>query len=198
MTSPHSRRQLLAAAIPFALAGCLLEPAQGPVDGDQQMSSPNQSPANNPPTTETTTTAQTNDSDTVKNTSNGGATVPADPAGIEIDSVEISRIIESRNQSQIVADITVRNTGTQAYGALEIRVDAYYNPPPDDRTYHPPRVSERTAVGRTYADRTFESFESGTRVFEDVVIQYDAEDANGSVDPALFDVTVAVRHAEPR
>jgi len=76
-------------------------------------------------------------------------------------------------------------------------VDAYYEPPEDDRTYHPPRVDERTAVGRTYVEDDFESFGSGTRTFADVVVRYDAEDANDSTDPAEFDLEIAVRRANP-
>ncbi|MUW14947.1 hypothetical protein GJ633_09930 [Halorubrum sp. CBA1125] len=122
----------------------------------------------------------------------------ADPAGIAVEAVSINRIVESFDRSQIVADVVVRNTGDRTYGTLELRVDAFYEPPEDDRTYHPPRVDERTAVGRTYVEREFEGFATNTRTFDDIVIRYDADaDANGSTDPAEFDLEIAVRRAEP-
>jgi len=97
-----------------------------------------------------------------------------------------------------VVDVTVRNTGPETYGSVELRVDAFYNPPADDRTYHPPRVDERTAVGRRYVDDEFDDFDSGTRTFENVVVRYDADaDANGSTDPADFDFTAAIRGTDP-
>jgi len=126
-----------------------------------------------------------------------GSTSP-EPAGIAVESVSIDRIIGSIYLSQIVVDVTVRNTGPETYGSVELRVDAFYNPPADDRTYHPPRVDERTAVGRRYVDDEFDDFDSGTRTFENVVVRYDADaDANGSTDPADFDFTAAIRGTDP-
>ncbi|OYR80874.1 hypothetical protein DJ71_14160 [Halorubrum sp. E3] len=58
-------------------------------------------------------------------------------------------------------------------------------------------MDERTAVGRTYIERTFESFDSGTRTIEDIIIQYDTDDTNGSTDPTEFDIEIAVRRADP-
>lgn len=193
MTGPHSRRRFLAGAVPVALAGCLVaesdegpEPADATVadtsgDGDAAGDDVNQAGGTN----ETEATGNASETERL-------------PAGIEIERVDVVRLVESDLLSQIVVDVVVRNPGGATYGTLELRVDAYYEPPDDDRTYHPPRVDERSAVGREYTERTFEEFGSGTRTIEDVVIQYDADaDANDSTDPDEFDFEVVVRRAEP-
>ncbi|WP_144050349.1 hypothetical protein [Halorubrum persicum] len=198
MTQSYLRRRVLAAVVPLGLSGCLVE------------SDTNQSNDSVHPTTSTTTTdadaSASSSSDTqpggqpneeeIDDTPNEGVISP-DPAGIEIESFDIDRIIESIYLSQIVAEVVIANPGTDTYGTLELRADAYYEPPADDRTYHPPRVDERTAVGRTYIERTFESFDSGTRTIEDIIIQYDTDDTNGSTDPTEFDIEIAVRRADP-
>ena len=206
MTRSHPRRRFLAATVPLTLAGCLIEADPNSTDGNRQGvedgtetesgiikdDSTTQSEAE-----DKGTAAQTDDTGTVANVSDEENAVP-DSAGITVESTNISQIIGSIYQSQIVTDVTVRNTGEHTYGTLDLRIDAYYEPPEDDRTYHPPRVNDRTAVGRTYVKETFDLFDSGTRTFEDVVIQYDAEDANDSIDPAEFDLEIAVRRAEIR
>ncbi|WP_200531435.1 hypothetical protein [Halorubrum sp. LN27] len=206
MTRQRSRRWLLAAAVPLALAGCLIEADSDATDDTGQAveegTTPESGGTDDAPTTESVagneeTAAQTDDTGAVANASDEENATP-DPAGITVESTNISRIIESIYLSQIVADVTVRNSGEHTYGTLNLRIDAYYEPPDDDRTYHPPRVDDRTAVGRTYAEDTFDSFDSGTRTFEDVVIRYDAEEANNSTDPDEFDLEIAVRRAEPR
>ncbi|MDB2252663.1 hypothetical protein PM033_12920 [Halorubrum ezzemoulense] len=131
------------------------------------------------------------------NNASSGITTSLDAAGIAVETIRIDRIVESLYQSQIIADIAISNVGPAQYGTLELRADAYYEPPDDERTYHPPRVTDRTAVGRSYIERTYDSFDSGTRTLTGVVIQYDADDANGSTDPADFDIEIAVRWAKP-
>ena len=200
MTRPSSRRRFLAAAVPVALAGCLVEDESstagqtgGTVDGDQ-------SDATAPAGDESTATEASDGPDDAGSSADAAGDTDAaspGPAGITVEETDVVRIVESNLLSQIVADVTVRNTGERAYGTLELRVDAYYEPPEDDRTYHPPRVDERTSVGRTYVEDEFASFDSGTRTFDDVVVRYDAEDANDSTDPAEFDLTIVVRRAEP-
>jgi len=192
MTRPHSRRRFLVGTIPVALAGCLVTGADDSGESSQnvvdQTNSDSVSPENTvqaEPADEAATTSNESNSDGV-------------PAQIEIEEVEIVRVVKSNLLSQIIVDIVVRNSGGATYGTLELRIDAYYEPPDDDRTYHPPRVDERNAVGREYTEQTFTEFESGTRTFEDVVIQYDADiSANGSVDPNKFDFDIAIRRAEP-
>ena len=197
MTRPSSRRRFLATVAPVALAGCLVEQE---ADGSRESTVDGNDPGPGTDGEQTPNPADEagNPSSAVESGENtsadDGSSLP-EPAGISVEATDILRIVESFHLSQIVADVTVRNGGARTYGALELRVDAYYEPPEDDRTYHPPRVDERTAVGREYAERTFESFDSGTRTFEDVVVRYDAEDANGSVTPAEFDLEVAVRRA---
>lgn len=206
MARPRSRRRFLATAAPLALAGCLIEADPDTTDGGGQAVEEGTATESgitvDGPTTgsragDKATAAQTNDTGAVENVSHEENTAP-NPAGITVESTNISRIVKSIHLSQIVADVTVRNTGEHTYGTLALRIDAYYEPPEDDRTYHPPRVDDRTAVGRTYAENTFDSFDSGTWTFENVVIQYDAEEANGSTDPAEFDLDTAVRRASPR
>ncbi|CDK40338.1 hypothetical protein [Halorubrum sp. AJ67] len=206
MTRPRSRRRLLAAAAPLALAGCLIEANPDATDGngqavEERTETESESEVGDPTTGSGAgnegTAAQTDDTSAVANASDGENETP-DPAGITVESTNISRIIESIYLSQIVADVAIRNSGEYTYGTLELRIDAYYEPPEDDRTYHPPRVDDRTAVGRTYAEETFDSFDTGTRTFENVVIRYDAEEANDSTDPAEFDLEIAVRRAELR
>lgn len=192
MTRPHSRRRFLVGTIPVALAGCLVtgaddsgESSQNIVDQTNGDSVSPENTAQAEPVDEAATTSDESNSDGV-------------PARIEIEEVEIVRVVKSNLLSQIIVDIVVRNSGGATYGTLELRIDAYYEPPDDDRTYHPPRVDERNAVGREYTEQTFTEFESGTRTFEDVVIQYDADiSANGSVDPNKFDFDIAIRRAEP-
>lgn len=192
MTRPHSRRRFLVGTIPVALAGCLVtgaddsgESSQNIVDQTNGDSVSPENTAQAEPADEAATTSDESNSDGV-------------PARIEIEEVEIVRVVKSNLLSQIIVDIVVRNSGGATYGTLELRIDAYYEPPDDDRTYHPPRVDERNAVGREYTEQTFTEFESGTRTFEDVVIQYDADiNANGSVDPNKFDFDIAIRRAEP-
>ena len=196
MTRPPSRRRVLAAAVPVALAGCLVEDgssAADQTDGDRS----GETAATDGESTANGGSDGPDDAEPTADATGGDGDASPGPAGIAVEETEIVRIVESNLLSQIVADVTVRNTGERAYGTLELRVDAYYEPPEDDRTYHPPRVDERTAVGREYVERTFDSFESGTRTFEGAVVQYDAEDANGSVDPAEFDLEAAVRRADP-
>jgi hypothetical protein len=199
MTRPPSRRQFLAAAVPVALAGCLVEDESSAADQTEEVADGDGSEETAPAADGESTTSGgsdgPDDAEPAADTTGGDGDASPGPAGITVEETDIVRIVESNLLSQIVADVTVRNTGERAYGTLELRVDAYYEPPEDDRTYHPPRVDERTAVGRTYVEDDFESFDSGTRTFEDVVIQYDAEDANDSTDPAEFDVEIAVRRA---
>lgn len=201
MTRLSSRRQFLAAAIPISLAGCLVEGESNAADQTRETANGDQTAEPTPATSAESTTGETNDGpgDAGSNVDTAGDSSEAlpDPAGITVEETEIVRIVESNLLSQVVADITIRNTGERTYGTLELRVDAYYEPPEDDRTYHPPRVNERTAIGRTYVEDEFESFDSGTQTFEDVVVQYDAEDANGSTDPAEFELEIVVRRAEP-
>jgi len=199
MTRLRSRRRFLATVTPVALAGCLVE--QG-TDGSQELTDDESVPEaeTNSEQTPTPTDEAEGSSSAVESgesTSADDRASLAEAAGISIEETDILRIVESVNLSQIVVDVTVRNDGERTYGTLELRVDAYYEPPEDDRMYHPPRVDERTAVGREYFERTFESFDDETRVFEDVVVQYDADDANGSVAPAEFTLEVAVRRADP-
>lgn len=200
MTRPPSRRRFLAAAVPVALAGCLVEDGSsaagqtgGTTDGD---GSGETTAADDEPTASEASDGSDGAESTADAAPDDGEASPG-PAGITVEETEVVRIVESNRLSQIVADVTVRNSGDRAYGTLELRVDAYYEPPEDDRTYHPPRVDERTAVGRTYVEDDFESFGSGTRTFADVVVRYDAEDANDSTDPAEFDLEIAVRRANP-
>jgi len=197
MTRLRSRRRFLATVTPVALAGCLV--VQGT---DESQESSGDGGASEPGTnSEQTPTDEAEGSSSAvesgESTSADDGESLTEAAGISIEETDILRIVESVNLSQIVVDVTVRNDGEHTYGTLELRVDAYYEPPEDDRTYHPPRVDERTAVGREYFERTFESFDGETRVFEDVVVQYDADDANGSVAPAEFTLEVAVRRADP-
>jgi len=197
MTRLRSRRRFLATVTPVALAGCLV--VQGT---DESQESSGDGSASEPGTnSEQTPTDEAEGSSSAvesgESTSADDGESLTEAAGISIEETDILRIVESVNLSQIVIDVTVRNDGERTYGTLELRVDAYYEPPEDDRTYHPPRVDERTAVGREYFERTFESFDGETRVFEDVVVQYDADDANGSVAPAEFTLEVAVRRADP-
>jgi len=197
MTRLRSRRRFLATVTPVALAGCLV--VQGT---DESQESSGDGSASEPGTnSEQTPTDEAEGSSSAvesgESTSADDGESLTEAAGISIEETDILRIVESVNLSQIVIDVTVRNGGERTYGTLELRVDAYYEPPEDDRTYHPPRVDERTAVGREYFERTFESFDGETRVFEDVVVQYDADDANGSVAPAEFTLEVAVRRADP-
>ncbi|MFC7325850.1 hypothetical protein ACFQMF_14865 [Halorubrum rutilum] len=201
MTRPPSRRRFLAAAVPIALAGCLVEDGSNAADQTGETAGGDQSgetaPAADDESTASEATDGSDDAEPTADAADGDGDASPGPAGVTVEETEIVRIVESNLLSQIVADVTVRNTGEQAYGTLELRVDAYYEPPEDDRTYHPPRVDERTAVGRTYVEGDFESFDSGTRTFEDVVVRYDAEDANDSTDPAEFDLEIAVRRANP-
>ena len=192
MTHSRSRRRVLAAAVPTLLGGCLVESRADPAARSDASSA------------RTDTDGSDGEGDGNDGESDGGGdtadAAPAgstSPAGIAVESVSIDRIVGSiHHLSQIAADVTVRNAGPATYGSVELRVDAFYNPPADDRTYHPPRVDERTAVGRRYVDREFDGFESGTRTFE-VVVRYDADaDANGSTDPDAFDLTVAIRGAD--
>lgn len=201
MTRPPSRRRFLAAAVPVALAGCLVEDGSNAADRTEGTAGGDQSGETAPAADGESTTGEANDGPddaaaTADATGDDGDASPG-PAGITVEETEIIRIVESNLLSQIVADVTIRNTGEHTYGTLELRIDAYYEPPEDDRTYHPPRVDERTAVGRTYVESDFESFDSGTRTFEDVVVRYDAEDANDATDPAEFDLEIAVRRANP-
>ena len=204
MTRSRSRRRVLAAAVPTLLGGCLVESQADPAarsdtstgqtdageDGDGSDGGGGDADGGDTNGNDDTD-GSAGDADTA------GSTSPA-PAGIAVESVSIDRIIGSFYLSQIVIDVTVRNAGPATYGSVELRVDAFYTPPADDRTYHPPRVDERTAVGRRYVDREFDGFESGTRTFENVVVRYDADaDANGSTDPDEFEFTVAVRGADP-
>ena len=206
MTRQRSRRRFLAATVPLTLAGCLVEADPDATDGNRQAveggTKTESGTVEDEPTTQSEaedkgTAVQTDDTGAVANASDEENSAPDSP-GITVESTNISQIIGSIYQSQIVTDVTVRNSSEHTYGTLTLRIDAYYEPPEDDRTYHPPRVNDRTAVGRTYVTDTFESFDSGTRTFEDVVIQYDAEDANNSIDPAEFDLEIAVRRAETR
>jgi len=199
MTQLRSRRRFLATVIPVALAGCLVE--QG-TDGSQESTGDVSAPE--PETKSEQTPTPTDEAEGPSSAVESGESASADDggslaeaAGISIEETDILRIVESINLSQIVVDVTVQNSGEHTYGTLELRVDAYYEPPEDDRTYHPPRVDERTAVGREYVEHTFESFDNETKVFEDIVVQYDAEDANGSVAPDEFTLEVAVRRADP-
>ena len=192
MNKPHSRRRFLASAIPIALAGCLV------VDADENSDTP-QTVADGP-SADLATTGKKDQAEPINESVAATNQSGSDslPAGIGIDRIEITRIVESNLLPQIVVDVVVSNARNLTFGTLELRIDAFYNPPDDDRTYRPPRVTERTAVGREYTEQTFEAFESGTRVFEDVVIQYDADaDANDSTDPDDFDFEVVVRRAEP-
>lgn len=192
MTHSRSRRRVLAAAVPTLLGGCLVESRADPAARSDASSARTDADGSD---------GESEGSD--GGDDGGGDTADAapagstSPAGIAVESVSIDRIVGSiHHLSQIVADVTVRNAGPATYGSVELRVDAFYNPPADDRTYHPPRVDERTAVGRRYVDREFDGFESGTRTFE-VVVRYDADaDANGSTDPDTFDLTVAIRGAD--
>lgn len=192
MTHSRSRRRVLAAAVPTLLGGCLVESRADPAARSDASSARTDADGSD---------GESEGSD--GGDDGGGDTADAapagstSPAGIAVESVSIDRIVGSiHHLSQIVADVTVRNAGPATYGSVELRVDAFYNPPADDRTYHPPRVDERTAVGRRYVDREFDGFESGTRTFE-VVVRYDADaDANGSTDPDAFDLTVAIRGAD--
>ena len=192
MSGPHSRRRFLAGAVPVALAGCLV------TDADESGASTEAVVDETGGGNDTTSNAEQDGTADETAATSSGADSDNVPAGIEISQVDIVRIVESNLLSQIVVDIVVRNPGDITYGTLELRVDAYYEPPDDDKTYRPPRVDERTAVGREYTEQTFEEFESGTRTFENVVIQYDADaDANDSTDPEEFDFDVVVRRAEP-
>ena len=185
MTHSRSRRRVLAAAVPTLLGGCLVESRADPAARPDASSARPDADGND------------GESDGGGDTADAAPAGSTSPAGIAVESVSIDRIVGSiHHLSQIVADVTVRNAGPATYGSVELRVDAFYNPPADDRTYHPPRVDERTAVGRRYVDREFDGFESGTRTFE-VVVRYDADaDANGSTDPDAFDLTVAIRGAD--
>lgn len=206
MTHSRSRRRVLAAAVPTLLGGCLVESRADPAARSDASSARTDADGNDGEGdgTDGESDGTDGESDGSDGGSNGGGdtadAAPAgstSPAGIAVESVSIDRIVGSiHHLSQIAADVTVRNAGPATYGSVELRVDAFYNPPADDRTYHPPRVDERTAVGRRYVDREFDGFESGTRTFE-VVVRYDADaDANGSTDPDAFDLTVAIRGAD--
>ena len=206
MTHSRSRRRVLAAAVPTLLGGCLVESRADPAARSDASSARTDADGNDGEGDGNDGEGDGNDgeSDGSDGESDGGGdtadAAPAgstSPAGIAVESVSIDRIVGSiHHLSQIAADVTVRNAGPATYGSVELRVDAFYNPPADDRTYHPPRVDERTAVGRRYVDREFDGFESGTRTFE-VVVRYDADaDANGSTDPDAFDLTVAIRGAD--
>jgi hypothetical protein len=201
VTRPPSRRRFLAAAVSVAFAGCLVEDESSVAGQTSGTTDDDGSGEMAPAADDESTTGETNeasdDAEPTANTTADTEYVSPDSAGITTEETDIVRIVESNLLSQIVADVTIRNTGEHTYGTLELRIDAYYEPPEDDRTYHPPRIDERTAVGRTYVEDDFESFGSGTRTFEDVVVQYDAEDANDSTDPAEFDLEIAVRRANP-
>ena len=195
MTQPYPRRQLLVAVGSLSLAGCLVESETSSADASEE-SSQSRTNSSSHPERRTSAGSQSADSRPPNNASSG-ITTSLDAAGIAVETIRIDRIVESLYQSQIIADIAISNVGPAQYGTLELRADAYYEPPDDDRTYHPPRVTDRTAVGRSYIERTYDSFDSGTRTLNGVVIQYDADDSNGSTDPAEFDIEIAVRWAEP-
>lgn len=191
MTLSHHRRKFLAAVTSLSLAGCLVESDTGTAD---ESGEPSRSHTTESPRPQTSTSNQTQPPDSARP---DGEPISLDTAGIAVETVRINRIIESPYQSQVVADIVISNVGPARYGTLEFRADAYYEPPADDRTYHPPRVSERTAVGRTYIERQYDSFGTGTRTLSEIVIQYDADDANGSTDPATFDIELVARRVNP-
>ncbi|MDV7351182.1 hypothetical protein R3751_15525 [Halorubrum distributum] len=191
MTFLHHRRHFLAAVGSLSTAGCLVQRDTAATDVSED---PPRSDTTGSTHSQTSTSNESNSMDST-HTDNGptDTTTSLDTVGIAVEEIRIDRIIESPYQSQIVAEIVISNVGPAQYGTLEFRADAYYEPPADDRTYHPPRVSTRTAVGRTYIERQYDSFDSGTRTLRGIVIQYDADDANGSTDPARFDIELAVR-----
>ena len=199
MTHSRSRRRVLAAAVPTLLGGCLVESRADPAARSDASSARTDADGNDGEGDGNDGASEGSDGgdDGGGDTADAAPAGSTSPAGIAVESVSIDRIVGSiHHLSQIVADVTVRNAGPATYGSVELRVDAFYNPPADDRTYHPPRVDERTAVGRRYVDREFDGFESGTRTFE-VVVRYDADaDANGSTDPDAFDLTIAIRGAD--
>ncbi|WP_128906683.1 hypothetical protein [Halorubrum amylolyticum] len=199
MVQPRSRRQFLAATVPLTLAGCLVEGGTDtPNNGVEATSSEQPTGRKQRAKSDTDEVrAQSSGSEKTTNASTDDRDRYPKPTGITIEETDIVRIVESIHLSQIIADVVVGNPGENTYGTLELRIDAYYEPPTDDRTYHPPRVDERIAVGRTYVDQTFESFGSGIRTFEDAMIQYDDDETNNSVNTANFDLEVAVRRAEP-
>lgn len=171
--------------------GCLVQRDTATTDVSEEPSHPD---TTGPLHSQTSTSNKSQPIDTI-HTDSGltDITTSLYTADIAVEEIRIDRIIESPYQSQIVVEIVISNVGPAQHGTLESRADAYYEQPADDRTCHPPRVSTRAAVGRRYIEPQYDLFDSGTRTLRGIVIQYSADDANGSTDPARFDIELAVR-----
>lgn len=194
MTSPLSRRRLLAAAAPGLLAGCLVE-SEGDAGGSGDdaaeaergvggASSSADGSADDESVNDESSTQQVGD---VENTPDE---VGPNGSGLIVTNVDVLGVIDGSYETTVRARFTVENAGRFTYGTVEFRADAYATRPGS---------RERDAVGYEYVSRQFSSnerFAGGTRRFE-AEISFRSRETRAQPDPDWYEVDAAVRRAEP-
>ncbi|WP_128905415.1 hypothetical protein [Halorubrum amylolyticum] len=190
MTRSLSRRRLLAAAVPGALAGCLVESSDGAGEGaigsgnaghDAESGSEGEAARESLAEGDGATAEQADDGDVPDE-------LGPDGAGLVVTDADVVDVTDGGVQTTVEAEITVENAGRFTYGTVELRVDAYAT-----------GLRDRKPVGYDNVDGSFTAgnrFDDGTKLFE-VSITVPNSETHTRPAPDWYDVDAAVRRAEP-
>jgi len=193
VSTPLSRRRVLAAAAPGLLAGCLVESEEGAAESADGA---DDAEAGTDPSTTTDDGADDGSSESDDPTSQQTDdddipdSVGPDGSGLVVTNADVLSVDDGGYWTTVEARLTVENAGRFVYGTIELRADAYATRP---------NSSDRDAVGYGSSNRHFPSddpFEEGTQPF-DVSISFRSRETPARPDPDWYEVDAAVRRAEP-
>lgn len=187
MPDPLSRRRLLAAAVPVALAGCFEQPDDSAGDDGNGET---EAPTDTPTATETPAPTPTETPTATPTATPTPERVDPEDAGIAVEETTVRRVSDSNSRRAVEARFRIRNEGRFAYGLLEFRVDAY--------EVKRGGGTERESMGFAYVEQSWGNppYSEGTRGF-DVTVEFPSSDADRPADPDHYEVDAAVRRAEP-